>query len=500
MLEISPLFSDGAVLCRGKEIRIFGRAEEDARIHCELLGEQEGILAWGDGRVRGGSFLILLPPQEARTGCRLVITDGKTIFHARDIAIGEVFLAGGQSNMEMALQNAGGGQEAVAEHANPWVRYFRTPKFGCFTVEREKAWRDARWQAVEPGQAGDMSAAAYFFAMGLQKELDVPVGIVECCLGGTSVTCWMDENWLERTGEGARYLREYRERTAGITPEASLEAEQRFQREAEAWNGKVEAFLTAHPEAGRAEAETAAGPFAWNPPEGPASSWRPGGLYDTMVAPLTPLTLTGILFYQGEEDAGRMEAYDVLLMSLIDRWRSAFREKNLPFLFVQLPMWREPGPGDGKNWPALRLRQAEVRDRMRNTDMVCLLDQGEEDNIHPVNKRVVGERLLQLALNLIWHRGGAASPRVTGRKTEPGMLTLMADQPLTTSDGREPALLEVAEEGGDFVPARAMIEGSLLHLTAPGVAYPTRARYAWTDYGKVNLFGGGGLPLEPFWI
>ena len=80
------------------------------------------------------------------------------------------------------------------------------------------------------------------------------------------------------------------------------------------------------------------------------------------------------------------------------------------------------------------------------------------------------------------------------------MLTLQADQPLTTSDGREPALLEVAEEGGDFVPARAMIEGPYLHLTAAGVAHPVRARYAWTDFGAVNLFAANGQPLEPFEI
>ena len=498
MMEISPLFSDGAVLCRGRELRIFGRAEDGARIHCELLSEKEGLIARGDGIARGGQFLIPLPPQEARTGCRLVITDGKDIFHALDICIGEVFLAGGQSNMEMELRSAEGGPEAIAEHVNPMVRYFNVPKAGTFTQEREEAWKAACWQAVGPGRAGDISAAAYFFAMKLQLELGVPVGIVDCYLGGTSVTCWMDEAWLNRTGEGQRYLREYRKRTAGLTLEESLEADRRFRKEMEDWCAAAEAWQEEHPGADRTEMEQALGPFPWNPPEGPASCYRPGGLFDTMVAPLTPLSLTGILFYQGEEDTGRTEAYDVLMMSLIDRWRTAFRDESLPFLFVQLPMWRAKDAEDSKTWAALRLRQAEVRDRMRNTGMVCLLDQGEFDNIHPGNKRVVGERLFGLAMKEIWHRGGEASPRILGRRTEEGMLTLEADLPLTTSDGREPALLEVAEEGGSFVPARAMIEGNLLHLTAPGVRFPLHARYAWTDYGTVNLFGPGGLPLEPF--
>ena len=498
MLKISPVFSDGAVLCRGKEIRIFGEAEEGALVRCELRDEKDRTLAAGEGVARDGKFLILLPPQEARTGCRLRLTAGEDCFTALDICVGEVYLAGGQSNMELELQNADEGQTLIAGHVNPLVRYFNVPKFGYLCEERDEAWGRARWEAIGPGRGKDMSAAAYFFAMKLQRELGVPVGIIDCYLGGTSVTCWMDGEWLGRTAEGARYLREYAEETKDITMEAFLEKERRFRHNLDAWNEQMAAWKAAHPGGAWDDLVAEIGECPWDPPKGPASPYRPAGLYDTMVAPLIPLALTGILYYQGEEDTWRTEAYDTLMMSLIDRWRGAFLGPELPFLFVQLPMWIAKGAADSKTWPALRLRQSETRDRMRNTGMICLLDQGEFDNIHPTNKRVVGERLFELAKQMIYGLAGETSPRVTERRIGDGMMTLYTDQPLTARDGKEPALMELAGADGVFAPARAMLEGPMLHLTAAGVEHPLHCRYAWTDYGQVNLFGGNGLPLEPF--
>ena len=498
MLKISPIFSDGAVLCQRKELRIFGGAEDGVRVRCELRDAKDTLLARGEGIARKGTFLILLPPQEAATGCRLMIFAGDEQYTALDICIGEVYLAGGQSNMELELQNADEGQEMIAGHVNPMVRYFNVPKFGTFCEEREEAWKQARWNAIGPGRGKDMSAAAYFFAMKMQRELGVPVGIIDSYLGGTSITCWMDEQWLQRTGEGCRYLREYAEETAGITMEASIEKEQIFRHNLDAWNDQMARWKAAHPGGAWDDLVAEIGPCPWDPPKGPASPYRPAGLYDTMIAPLAPLALTGILYYQGEEDTWRTEQYDTLMMSLIDRWRTAFREEGLPFLFVQLPMWIEKGAEDSKTWPALRMRQSETRDRMRHTGMICLLDQGEYDNIHPTNKRVVGERLYELAKQEVYGLEGENSPRVTERKIEGSMMTLITDQPLMTRDGKEPALLELAGADGEFRPARAMLEGPLLHLTAAGVEHPIHCRYAWTDYGIVNLFAANGLPLEPF--
>ena len=500
MLKVSPLFSDGAVLCRRKELRIFGEATEGARVRCELRDDRDMLLASGEGKAYQGRFLIPLPPQEARTGCRMILSDGTEILRVLDISVGEVFLAGGQSNMELELRNAEEGPELIRRHVNPMVRYFNVPKYARFGEERDSAWEAAGWQAIGPDRGGDMSGVAYFFAMKLQQHLGIPVGIIDCYWGGTSAACWMDESWLGRTSEGARYLSEYEARTEKVTMAEYLRKEKRFQEDLDGWNARVEKYRKDHPGCAWEEIEAAEGLCPWNPPEGPGSPFRPAGLFDTMLSPVTPYALTGILFYQGEEDTWRTTRYDTLMISLIDRWRNAFRDESMPFLFVQLPMWIEKGKEDSGTWPLLRLCQSAVRDRMRNTGMVCLLDQGEFNNIHPTNKRVVGERLYELARAVIYGEPGEVSPRICGRRIEGSMLTLLTTAPLMSRDGKEPALLELAGADGRYVPARAMLEGDRLHLTAPGVTDPLHVRYAWTDYGIVNLFGANGLPLEPFEI
>ena len=499
MMIPASLFTDGVILSRRKEIRIFGEASRGAEVRVRLHDPAGYLLAEGTGREKDGRFIVCLAPQEARTGCTLTLESGDEIRTVRDVAVGEVYLAGGQSNMELTLSGADEGPALIRQHHDPLLRFFNVPKKARCDRDQKQAVRECRWQAVEPEQGGENSAVAYFFARRLREaEPDLPVGIIGCYWGGTSITCWLEEETLRTLAEGTRYLERYAALCGRKSMRTYLKEEKLFNDTMDDWNGKVERYRQEHPGASWKEIQDVCGICPWNPPVGPGSPYRPGGLAESMLACVVPVTLTGILYYQGEEDADKTDRYDELMILLIRRWRQLFRDPALPFLFVQLPMWLDDGAQDSFLWPKLRLAQAAARDAVRNTGMVCLLDQGEFDNIHPGNKRVVGERLFGLAMKEIWHRGGEASPRILGRRTEEGMLTLEADLPLTTSDGREPALLEVAEEGGSFVPARAMIEGNLLHLTAPGVRFPLHARYAWTDYGTVNLFGPGDLPLEPF--
>ena len=188
----------------------------------------------------------------------------------------------------------------------------------------------------------------------------------------------------------------------------------------------------------------------------------------------------------------------MLMKLLISSWRELFREKDLPFLFVQLPMWLNWDAEDNRCWAKLRLAQAKARDEMPGTGMICLLDQGEYGNIHPKVKRPVGERLADLAGEMLYG-GGKVSPRALEKRTEGNSLAIRLSAPVKTRDGKEAALLEIAGEDGRFVPARAEIQGDTLRLTAENTDHPTRARYAWTDWSdRVNLYGENGLPLEPF--
>ena len=219
-----------------------------------------------------------------------------------------------------------------------------------------------------------------------------------------------------------------------------------------------------------------------------------------MLREVAPAALTAVLYYQGEEDTWRTEQYDLLMTAMIRFWRKLFRRPELPFLFVQLPMWIQAGGEDTYTWARTRLAQAAVRDSVRNTGMICLLDEGEYGNIHPTNKVPVGERLAELAEKMLYGRG-EESPRAEEKWTEGPVLAVRMTQPVRTRDGKEPKLMEIAGADGVFVPASAEISGDMLYLRADGVELPVSARYAWTDYSTdATLTGENGLPAEPFLV
>ena len=499
MLKPAALFTDGTVLCRNREIRVFGEADSGADVTVTLLDRGGNVLAEASCQCIDGRFLVSLCPQEAQTGCRLVIRSGNEQAEAADVAIGEVFLAGGQSNMELELRNADEGPEIIKDYNDPLLRFFNVPKIAIEGPDHRKANDETRWHAIAPGRGGENSAVAYFFAAKLRERMpEVPVGIIGCYWGGTSVTCWMEEETLRTTAEGSRYLDEYAVQCGGITMEAWLEKDRVFWETLHAWEQAVADCQQANPGAPWKEIEAVCGPAPWNPPPGPGSPFRPAGLAVTMVREVVPVTLTGILYYQGEQDADATNQYDVLMELLIRSWRELFREETLPFLFVQLPMWLNWDAEDLRSWAKLRLAQAKARDEMPGTGMICLLDQGEYGNIHPTAKRPVGERLAELAGAMIYG-GGEISPRALGKQAEGNTLAVCLSAPVRTADGGDANLLEIAGEDGQFVPAKAEIRGDTLVLGAESVSRPVYARYAWTDYSdQVNLFGENGLPLEPF--
>ena len=497
----AALFTDHAVLCRGKEIRLFGEAEDGLRMTAVLTDAAGRELARDSADSRRGRFLLRLPPQRAQTGCTLAFSDGRDTRVFSDIALGDVYLAGGQSNMELELQHADEGADLIPVHDNPLVRYFNVPKCPRPGEEADRANRNARWHAVAPGWARDMSGVAYFFAMKLQPRLEAPVGIIDCYWGGTSITCWMDEEALERTAEGQRYLRAYQERCAGKTMAEYLSEESAFFGGLDAWARKADQIKKEHPGCTAGEISGEIGPCPpWDPPAGPGSPFRPHGLFHTMLERVIPAALTGVLFYQGEEDTGRTRQYDLLLTVFIRRLREVFWDDELPFLNVQLPMWMDGAARqDTKTWPLVRLAQQAVEKQVKHTALAVMLDQGEFDNIHPTNKRVVGERLCDCALGLVYGQDAPRPPAAVGKYAENGGLRVLLSAPVLARETGE-YLMEIAGDDGAFYPADVTLSGASLLLSSPGVPRPTQARYAWTDYAVVRLFGRNGLPLAPFWL
>ena len=489
MFKVSPLFGDHAILPIGKELRIFGTAEEGEVIRASLTAADGSVAGEGQSTAKDGRFLIHLPPQQPGDGpLTLTLTSDTTSWTAADLVIGYVFMAGGQSNMEWGLWNAEGGQEIIQTHDDPELRYFNMPRVSVLDEEGLAAHDAACWTKIAPHTGGDMSAVAYFFAREVRAKTGVPVGVVGCNWGGTSILSWMDEVALSRCVPAKEAAAEYESKYGAIPLAEWQEKQAAFQHDMDAWNAKVAEIKEANPGIEWADVEKQAGVCPWNPPPGPGSPYRPGQLARTMVESIVPMAMTGILFYQGESDVERAENYGELLITLVTRWREIFGDAELPFYNVQLPMFIDAGAQDDRRWAILRQQQEKAWKMLRNSHLAVMIDAGEYGNIHPVDKVTPGVRLARVYL------GEAEQPRAVSKSTGDNVLTVR----LTHAVKGEPMLFELAGEDGAYVPAKAELDGCAVRLTAEGVTRPVKVRYAWVNWGKVHLFGAGGLPLAPF--
>lgn len=216
-----------------------------------------------------------------------------------------------------------------------------------------------------------------------------------------------------------------------------------------------------------------------------------------------PYTIKGFLWYQGESDEDKCDIYDKMLYNLIEEWRMEWKDETLPFYIVQLPMWIERGCEDNKKWAVLREKQRKVAATLRNTYLVVLIDCGEYDNIHPLDKKTVGHRL---ALKVLKKSYGYKELYVDGSRylqkdLKDGKIVLYfahvygGFQVRGNDDIR---FFEIAGDDKVFVPARAVIVGDTIEVSNDTIKNPKYDRYGWTNYGIVNLFNAEGFPLMPF--
>ncbi|MBE5800866.1 MAG: sialate O-acetylesterase [Clostridiales bacterium] len=491
MFKPAAIFRDHMILCRNKTIRVFGE--------CDTADMITGQLGPHTARaeVQSGRFQLLFPPMDACEDLTLSLSDGQTSHTFTDVAVGEVYLAGGQSNMELALMNADEGPDCIAIHDDPLLRFYNVPRSPFWDENAIQAEENTRWDLCKPGELKDASAVAYFFARKLRQKLNVPVGIIGCNWGGTSASCWTEQSVLESNAAGRVYLDLYQQTAADKTDEAyDLEVIE-YEKTSAAWNKQVDELHAAHPDMSWSDVIRQLGDCPWPPPMGRKSAYRPAGLVETMLKRVVPYTLTGFLFYQGEEDSARPEWYDMLLGNMVLNWRKLFMDEELPFLNVQLPVFKNFGEEDYTNWGTIRDQQWRVYRRLRNTGLAITIDLGELGNIHPTDKRSVGERLYEVALSTVYGQEGKTSIYATGKYPQGNTLVVtLSGQVSVTQDAGAP--FEIAGADGVYQPAQAEVSGDRILLTAQGVEAPVMARYAFINYTLINLFGENGLPLAPF--
>ena len=473
-VKLPALISEHMVLQQGIPVRIWGSADPGEGVRVDLQGQSVSVKAGANGR-----WTAWLKPLVAAGPLEMTIAGSNTIT-IRDVLVGEVWVGSGQSNMEFRLQTAVNHDEEVANATYPMIHLFQ--------VKRAVAEQPAddvvgTWQVCAPDSAKGFSAVEYFFGRHLQQYLHVPMGLIESDWGGTPAQSWTSKQALE-SDPRLKYVLDDWEKVLANYPASK----QKYDAALENWNKAA------------AEAKAAGKNPPNRPPlpQGPGHPNTPAGLYNGMIAPLTPYGIRGAIWYQGESNANsdiHAFHYRHLFGAMIEDWRNRWGEGDFPFYFVQLANYQTNG-----RWPVLRESQTETL-RLANTAMAVITDIGESKDIHPKNKQDVGLRLALAARALIYHQPVEYSGPmfVTAAQEGSAMRVYFTHADGMQARGGGPIVgFEVSGADGKYIEAQAKVEGSTLVVSSAQVAEPLAVRYAWADDPAANLVNQAGLPAGPF--
>lgn len=619
-VKLPKLISDGMVLQRQSDVKIWGWAGTNEKIAVQFIGKTYQTEADASGK-----WNIVLPPLKAGGPYDMTIT-GKNTIVIKNILVGDVWLCSGQSNMELTMKRVSPRYpEEIKNAGNKFIRYFAVPKTYNFQGPQSKL-KSGKWISPNPSNILGFSAVSYFFAKALYDSLQVPVGVINSALGGSPVEAWIDIKTLKKFPK--YYHEALRFRSQNLRDSIEKADQERshkwyselqskdlgYRNPSQTWrnpelntsgwkttnlpgywantslgdvNGvvwfrkkiDVPASMANQPakllmgrivdadsvfvngtfvgttsyqypprryeipahvlkagentivariisNAGRggfvpdkpyqiSNGKTTIdlkGPWQYRlgakmaPLAGPTFiRWKPTGLYNAMIAPLENYRIKGAVWYQGESNADRPVEYRYLLKDMIASWRHHWNEGNFPFLVVQLPNYMKAvSEPSESNWALLRESQMKALS-LPNTGLAVTIDLGEWNDIHPLDKKDVGNRLVWLAQKVAYGKTHSKylSPLYQSMKVEGNRIVITFDQVgdgLTVNGGGELKQFAVAGMDKHFVWAKAKIIGkNKVAVYSNKIEHPVAVRYAWADNPEgVNLYTKEGLPAAPF--
>lgn len=497
-MKAAAVFSDNMVLQRNRPVRIFGNCKEGQENITVSIPE---LSVSAKALVTGSKWEALLPPCEACENCTVEIVSGAVKIVFRNVAIGEVWLAGGQSNMEFELHNELHGNEALAECSKENVRFYYTPKCPMNDENLIRSEAESCWSMPSEQNSQAWSAVGYYFAKELSQKLGVTVGIIGCNWGGTSASAWMSREYLGQDSRIRSYIDEYDEAVKGKSDEQMIAEYDDYSKRQWEWEQRKEKCLTEDPDISWSDLIKKCGENLYPGPAGIKNPMRPCGLYETMITRVAPYTLRGFIYYQGESDDHKPDSYEILMKALIEQWRSVWKDNELPLLMVQLPMHRYKDDPDFKNWAMIRQAQMNVFRTVKNTGIAVALDCGEFNEIHPKEKATVAHRLYLQALSEVYglaKQTETLPPLFSYAVAESDRIRLYFENCCGFEVRGELNGFEIAGADGEFSPAEASIEGNTIVLKYDYKAPLTGVRFMWTNYAEVALYGKNGLPVPTF--
>ena len=448
-VTLPPFFADHMVLQQQSEVGFWGKAKPGSTVSVSTGWNKKRYSATADAT---GKWKTKISTPAAGGPFEIKVTgDNSIVLH--DVLIGEVWLCGGQSNMEMPMkgfrdQPVLGSNDAIYNSTNDKIRLFTVPRSIKTTPQDTVKW--SSWKSAEPEAVSNFSATAYYFGRMIQERLKVPVGLMHISYSGSSAEAWMSEESLKEFPE---IKIPKPDQTTGL------------------------------------------------------DSRTPTVFYNGMISPFFGYGIKGAIWYQGESNKDRPDQYEKLFPAMVKLWREKSGQGDFPFYYVQIAPYNYAQlPTNSRD---VKANSAYVRDAQRkcvklipNSGMAVVMDIGEENLIHPANKEAGGKRLALMALAKTYGQKGFAyaSPlfdtmTITGnvariRFTDtPNGLTSFT-KPLTN--------FEIAGADKFWRPAKAVISGGAVLVSSPDVATPVAVRYAFKDWVVGDLFSSEGLPVSSF--
>lgn len=444
-ITLEPLFSDNMILQQQTYAPIWGKSDS-------ARGNVSVTTSWNKQTVKAktddqGNWTVVVQTPIYGGPYTITISDGDAIT-LENVLIGEVWIASGQSNMEMEM--AGFNSQHV-ENSNRDITLSTDRNLRILDVENKSSDQplttitSVGWQQACSEYVAPFSATAYYFGRTLRANLDIPIGIIASSWGGTSINSWV-------CPEDANSYKDVQERTRKSSPN---------------------------------------------------SQHYPGGLYNGMINPIAGFAARGFIWYQGESDRMRYDSYGQKLLDMVTKWREAWGNEDMPFYFAQIAPFEYTKNGKTDTLSMyMREAMADAVNLVPNSGMVCLSDAGLQWCIHPSNKQVAGERFAYQALVKTYGKKGivADGPVLSSTEVKDNTLVLTFDNAPTglTSLGGELRDFEIAGEDGLFVEAKARIRGNTVILSSKQVKNPVQAQYGFKNWFEGSLFNIAGIPASSF--
>jgi len=477
-VELPRMFSDHGVLQQGTVVPVWGWGGPGETVTVEFAGQKVAGKADPNGEWR----VELTNLTGNATGGRMTVTgDSSGTVEVRDLLVGEVWMASGQSNMQRPLAGADHGREDAAAADYPGIRMFLAHQKPHDVPQRKAG---GSWAVCSPSTAGEFSAVGYYFAHRLHQELGVPIGIIRPVFPGKPIEAFTSREGLLAKPAGAALVHALDEEVRKV-------------------KGRGPQPMAANKGA-MASGEPVNRRRGPQMPYSPAlEETAPSALYNGMIHAWVGYAMKGAIWYQGESNASRAKQYEAIFPQLIEDWRHLWRN-DFPFYFVQLANFKEPStePGVPDEWAELQNAQ-RLALSLPKTGMAVINDIGMAGDVHPTNKKDVGYRLARWALAQDYGKPGfgVSGPLYKGARIEGSEVRIEFDHAkgLKSRDGGPLKRFEIAGEDRRWFWADAVIEGETVVLSNKDIPKPVAVRYAWAANPEgANLVNGDGLPASLF--